>query len=133
MIPKTISSKKNQPGKDAVQVLKDLVKTRPEFEHYFQEARINSIIAQLIYDARNNAGLTQKEFADLVGTTPLVISQMEDANYEGYALGMLQRIAGVMKKRIEIRLIPVNDRKPKKSATGSINHKGNFHERSCST
>lgn len=36
-------------------------------------------VAQLIYDRRVAAGLTQKELAQLVGTTQSMISRLEDA------------------------------------------------------
>lgn len=36
--------------------------------------------AQLIYDAREEAGLTQKQLATAVGTTQSVISQLESAD-----------------------------------------------------
>ena len=50
-------------------------------------------IAQMIYDARSAAGMTQKELAKAVGTTQIVISQLEDADYVGHSLSMLRRIA----------------------------------------
>ena len=94
-------------GKDAVALLKDSVKDDPEFERYYQEARINTMVAQMIYDARKESGLTQTELAKLVGTTQSVISQLEDADYEGHSLTMLQRIASALQKQIDIRLVPI--------------------------
>ena len=41
---------------------------------------------------RQAAGLTQAELADIVGTTHSVISRLEDADYDGHSLKMLQRI-----------------------------------------
>jgi transcriptional regulator with XRE-family HTH domain len=58
------------------------------------------------YDARNAAGLTQKELADFVGTKQPVISQLEDAEYEGHSLSMLKRIADALNQRLEIRIVP---------------------------
>lgn len=63
-------------------------------------------IAQMIYDARTAAGLTQTALADLVGTQQPVISQLESADYEGHSLSMLQRIAGALKLKVELRLVP---------------------------
>ena len=57
------------------------------------EAPINAKVAQLIFKARTKAALSQKQLAVLVGTTQSVIARLEDADYEGRSLSMLQRIA----------------------------------------
>ena len=59
------------------------------------------------FDARTAAGLTQAELAKAVGTTQSVISQLEDAEYQGHSLSMLRRIAAALNTRVEIRLVPV--------------------------
>ena len=63
-------------------------------------------IAQMIYDARTAAGLTQAELAELIGTQQPVISQLENADYEGHSLTMLERIAEALKMKVELRLVP---------------------------
>ena len=63
-------------------------------------------IAQMIYDARTAAQLTQSQLAEKVGTTQSVISQLEDADYEGHSLSMLRRVAAALDQRIEIRFVP---------------------------
>lgn len=93
-------------GHDAVELLINRGKENPEFDRYYQEAHVNVIVAQMIYDARQEAGLTQAELAKLVGTTQSVISQLEDSDYEGHSLTMLQRIAAALKKQVEVRLVP---------------------------
>ncbi|NLX21224.1 MAG: transcriptional regulator, partial [Phycisphaerae bacterium] len=40
------------------------------------------------------------------GTTPSVISRLEDADYQGHSLSMLRRIAAALNQRVEIRFIP---------------------------
>ena len=64
-------------------------------------------IGRLIQDLRMKSGLTQRELAKLVGTTASVICRLEDADYEGHSLAMLRRIATAMKKRLEIRFVPL--------------------------
>ena len=71
-----------------------------------REDRAGAEIAQLIYDARNRAGLTQKELAELIGTKQPTIARLEDADYEGHSLSMLRRIATALHMRLEMRLIP---------------------------
>ena len=71
-----------------------------------ERERTNAEVAQLIYDRRVAAGLTQRQLAKLVGTTQSVISRLEDADYEGHSLTMLQRIAGALGERITIGMTP---------------------------
>jgi DNA-binding XRE family transcriptional regulator len=71
----------------------------------FEEELANAEVARKIYDLRKKAGLTQKELAKLAGTTPSVISRLEDADYEGHSLAMLRRIASALDKRVEIRFV----------------------------
>jgi DNA-binding XRE family transcriptional regulator len=63
-------------------------------------------VAEILFAARKAAGLTQKQLAEAVGTTQQVISQLEDADYEGHSLSMLRRIAAAFGSRVEIRLVP---------------------------
>jgi DNA-binding XRE family transcriptional regulator len=63
-------------------------------------------IAQMIYDARTAAGLTQKQLADMIGTKQPVISQLENADYEGQSLAMLERIAEALNLEVQLRLVP---------------------------
>jgi len=51
------------------------------------------LIAQLIYDRPHRSRTPQAQLARLVGTKQPVISQLEDADYEGHSLSMLRRIA----------------------------------------
>ena len=62
-------------------------------------------IGQQIYDLRKEAGLTQAELADVVGTTGSVISRLESAEYDGHSLKMLERIAIVLGKKVDIRIV----------------------------
>lgn len=78
----------------------------PEFKAGVEQARENLTIGQIIYDARQEAGLTQSELAKLAGTTQSVISRLEDADYEGYSLPLLNRIAVALHKQIDIRFVP---------------------------
>ena len=61
----------------------------------------------LIYEARKMAGLTQTELAELIGSKQPVIARLEDADYEGHSLTMLQRIAIALNQRVEIDFVPV--------------------------
>ena len=77
----------------------------PEKAQAFEEELANADVARKIYTLRTRAGLTQKELAAHVGTTPSVISRLEDADYGGHSLAMLRRIASALDKRLEIRFV----------------------------
>jgi hypothetical protein len=55
-----------------------------------EEARAHEEIARKIYDLRSAANLTQTQLAKLIGTTASVVCRLEDADYEGHSLAMLQ-------------------------------------------
>ena len=50
-------------------------------------------LALLVREMREDSGLTQTELARKVGTTQSVIARLEDAQYTGHSLAMLERIA----------------------------------------
>jgi transcriptional regulator with XRE-family HTH domain len=88
----------------------------PERRVSLETERVNAEVAQAIYDLRKEAGLTQKELADLIGTTQSVISRLEDADYEGHSLSMLSRIAGHLNRRLIIKMVPPSARQSPEEA-----------------
>jgi ribosome-binding protein aMBF1 (putative translation factor) len=92
---------------DALKILGCLTQDDPELQEMVQEASLNSRVAQMIYVARTQAGLTQQQLADLIGTQQSVIARLEDADYEGHSLSMLQRIAQTLNQRVDIQLTPI--------------------------
>lgn len=91
---------------DAVEILRRrLVTGKPEQEAELERIRAEDAVARKIYDLRTKSGLSQRAFAKLVGTTASVICRLEDADYEGHSLAMLNRIAAVLDKRVEIRFV----------------------------
>jgi transcriptional regulator with XRE-family HTH domain len=50
-------------------------------------------LALLVREMREDAGFTQTELAKRVRTTQSVIARLEDAEYAGHSLTMLERIA----------------------------------------
>jgi len=66
----------------------------------FEKEFANREVAQKIYDLRQQAGLSQTELAKRAGTTQSVISRLEDADYEGHSLTMLNRIAAAVERRV---------------------------------
>lgn len=84
---------------------------RPARMRALADAKLNAEIAQEIYALRVKAGLTQQRLADLVGTTHSVISRLEDADYTGHSLKMLQRISTALNLRLEIHFVPIAPRR----------------------
>ncbi|WP_424102022.1 helix-turn-helix domain-containing protein [Moorena producens] len=67
---------------DAIKIIDKKIRTDPEMEAMIAEASLNAEVAQLIYEARTKAGLTQKQLAELVGTKQPVIARLEDADFD---------------------------------------------------
>jgi len=91
---------------DASKILKQRSGIDPERDPDMLQIAEDYRVAQMIYDARTAAGLTQKQLAEAVGTTQSVVSQLEDAEYEGHSLTMLRRIATALHSKLQVRLIP---------------------------
>ena len=87
---------------NAVEILDRIADNSLELKKLTDEARINAKVAQMIYDARQKAGLSQAELAEKIGTRQAVISRLEDADYEGHSLSMLFKIAVALGKQIII-------------------------------
>ena len=85
-------------------------KKKAEFDQHYEDAVIQTDAAQLIYDIRSKAGLSQRELAKKVGTTASVICRLEDADYEGHTLAMVRRIAAALDRRLELRAVPIRPR-----------------------
>jgi DNA-binding XRE family transcriptional regulator len=100
--------RKRKKTTDAIEIIhRRYIEGRPRMLALLEEAIANDEVARKIYDLRTKARLTQKQLAKLVGTTPSVISRLEDADYEGHSLAMLNRIAAAMNKRVRIEFVPL--------------------------
>ena len=101
-------SRKVHRTSDALEIIEHrLVADDPGFAAMVEEATVNAHVAKLIYEARVAAGLTQKALAEMIGTRQPVIARLEDAEYAGHSLTMLQRIAAALGRSLEIRMRPV--------------------------
>src|SRR5581483_624709 len=91
---------------DAVEILRRRAMEDPKLQELYEEAKINFQAALAIRQAREAAGLTQAELAEKIGTTQSVISRLEDADYEGHTLKILERTAEALKQRVIIHPWP---------------------------
>jgi len=88
---------------DAIEILhRRYIENDAQRKVSLEEERVNAHVARTIRELREGAGLSQKELAELTDTTQSVISRLEDANYEGHSLTMLNRIAGALNQRIRV-------------------------------
>jgi DNA-binding XRE family transcriptional regulator len=102
---------KRLPTTDAVEILhRRYYEGRPARVAALEEARANDSVARKIAALRVQAGLTQRQLAKLVGTTASVICRLENADYEGHSLAMLNRIAAALNQRVEIRFVQTGKR-----------------------
>jgi ribosome-binding protein aMBF1 (putative translation factor) len=91
---------------DALKILDRITGDDTELRKLIQQETVNVHVARLIYDARTQAGLTQEELAERIGSKQPVIARLEDADYEGHSLTMLQRIAEALNLALDIRFVP---------------------------
>ncbi len=92
--------------KNANEMLDNLTGEDPELRKMIAEEALNVRVARMIFDARTRAGLTQTQLAELIDTKQPVIARLEDADYEGHSLSMLQRIAEALGQRLEVSFVP---------------------------
>jgi ribosome-binding protein aMBF1 (putative translation factor) len=59
-------------------------------------------LGQLIYDLRTQAGLTQRELAERMGTTQSVISRLEEGGGARNRLDTLARVAGALGRHLVV-------------------------------
>lgn len=92
---------------DAVEILhRRYVKGDPAREAALEDERLNARVARMVHDLRTEAGLSQEKLAELVGTSRSVISSLEDADYEGHSLSMLNRIAKALNRKLTVAMPP---------------------------
>lgn len=99
------------------QYLKEKLKD-PAFAERFRAADREWDLALEIARLREQAGLTQEQLAERIGTTQQQISRLERPNYRG-SLTTLERVAEALDMSLEIRLKPrKRSRKQKPRAVG---------------
>ena len=102
---------KRRPTTDAVEILhRRYYEGKPGRLADLEGARAADQVARKIVALRTQVGLSQRQLAGLIGTTASVICRLEDADYKGHSLAMLNRIAAALNRRVEIRFVPAERR-----------------------
>jgi transcriptional regulator with XRE-family HTH domain len=122
-------NKKSVVTTDALEIIRRrMTKKDKNWEERVRKYEDAFEIAQQIYDLRVARGLSQKELADLVGTTASVICRLEDADYRGHTMNMLRRIAKALNCRVEVSFRVEENNPPKtrgraEKTSGKSSHK----------
>lgn len=91
---------------DAVAILhRRLYKKDEKRRAELEQARLDDAVARQLLALRTKEGLSQRELAKRVGTTASVICRLEDADYDGHSMSMLNRIAEALGYRVELRFV----------------------------
>lgn len=105
-------TERRKPTRDGLEILRRRFDYRhPERAAALEQERITAAIARQAYDLREEAGLARHQMARKIGTTSREILRLEENDFEGDALLMLQRIAGALGCRVEVRVLPRSVRK----------------------
>lgn len=83
--------------------LEEQLKDR-DFAERFKKAGNAWDIALQIAALRKEAGLSQKELAQRLGTSQQQISRLESPSYEGHSLSMLRRVAEVLGATVQVKI-----------------------------
>ena len=90
---------------NAVEILrKRYIQGDVQREKSVTNEHLNAEIARMIYELRKEAALSQADLAELIGTTQSVISRLEDSDYDGHSLSMLDRIATALNRRLTVSM-----------------------------
>ena len=94
---------------DALEIIQQRIyEGKPERIAELQDAIVNDDVARKIRELREKKGLSQRQLADLIGTQASVICRLEDADYEGHSLAMLNRIATALDQKIKVEFVPIS-------------------------
>ena len=87
--------------------LKERLLADPEVRaEYERLGPVYELVGAMV-EARHEAGLTQKELAERMGTTQSVIARLENAHHMP-SLDLVTRYAAALGRRIDIRLCPAS-------------------------
>ena len=79
----------------------------PELNELFQKELAELKLAEQIQAARQSAKLSQAGLAERIGTKQTGVARMERADYTGYTVTTLAKIAAATGSRLDVRLVPI--------------------------
>ena len=93
---------------DALKILGKRMAKSPRLQRMVEEEQVNLQAAAAIREARTRAGFSQAVLARKIGTRQSVISRLENAEYTGHTLKILERIALACKRHVRLELEPIS-------------------------
>lgn len=81
---------------------KDIFKKRPDIKEEYEKTEPLHQLQKELIKARIDTGLSQKELAELVGTTQSVISRLESADDYNPNLKTLIKVSRALNKKLSI-------------------------------
>jgi len=95
--------KKNKAITSARDILRRRVYTgRPGRIEALDQTRREMALGMKIRRLREDAGLTQQQLAQQIGTQPSAVSRIEDADYDRHSISLLARVAEALDMRLII-------------------------------
>lgn len=88
--------------KSATQKLKERLLKDPEFKAEYERTRPYAEIAREIVRIRCEKGLTQKQLAELMGTTQSAIARIESQDYGRIEFQTLEKVANALGKTLKV-------------------------------
>ena len=85
-------------------IVKERSRRSASYRNSYARALRQIDLALLVREMREGAELTQSELARRIGTTQSVIARLEDAEYRGHSLPMLERIAAACAVNLVLRV-----------------------------
>jgi DNA-binding XRE family transcriptional regulator len=97
------------PRRDVREVMEEWFQPTAEERLGIEQGAAELQVSHLLYKLRKEAGLTQEQLAEKVGTARTAIARLEDASYQGHSLALLRRVAHALGKEV---VIVMRDREP---------------------
>lgn len=88
--------------RDATKILERMVGDDSELLLQIALSDLAADIAEQVYEARTERGLTQNELAEMVGTSQSAVARIENADYDGRSIRTLAKIARALKLRLQV-------------------------------
>ena len=79
--------------------------TKPGYRKAYEALEEEFVLASVMMDVRNRAGLTKEELARKMGTTPVVVARLESGRWHP-SMRTLERLAEATGSRLAIRFEP---------------------------
>lgn len=99
------AKKRSAPGRDPLALMDEWFPPDAEDLALREAARARLRVAQAISTLRREAGVTQAELAQRIGTQRSAIGRLENPNYHGHSLPMLQKVASAFGKQVVVSFV----------------------------